>query len=95
VDADFVRAAVLGKLAGRRAVKRAFSFIRFVWWRMAQRIGQDSNPAMQFIVNPAKQPSTLKLICGKTKSRQHNHKDEAIPELQPPLDGLENFHSMQ
>jgi hypothetical protein len=47
---------------------------------------------MQFVVNPAELPVALKVIRGETEARQHNHEDEAIPDLQPPLDGFECFH---
>ncbi len=50
---------------------------------------------MQFIIYPTQLPSAFKLVCRETKSRQHEHKNQTIPDLQPPFDGVENFHSMQ
>ncbi|MEJ0091773.1 MAG: hypothetical protein WDM80_18740 [Limisphaerales bacterium] len=50
---------------------------------------------MQFIINAAERTATLQLIRRETKAREHNHENQAIPELQAPLDGFENFHSMQ
>ena len=47
---------------------------------------------MQFIINPAELTVALQLIRREAKARQHDHEDEAIPKLQPPLDGFEDFH---
>ncbi len=47
---------------------------------------------MQFIVNPAKLPPALQLICREAEARQHDHENEAIPDLQTPFDGFEYFH---
>lgn len=65
--------------------------------RRAMKVAsQNSDPLVQLIINPSKLPATLHLICRDAKSRQHHHENQAIPELQPPLDGFENFHpSMQ
>jgi hypothetical protein len=32
------------------------------------------------------------LIGGKAEAREHDHENQAIPDLQPPLDGFKNFH---
>jgi hypothetical protein len=50
---------------------------------------------MQFVINPAKLAIAFKVIRSEAEARQHDHEDEAIPDLQPPLDGGENLHSMQ
>ena len=54
-----------------------------------------SSRRLQFIVNPAHLPAAFELIRRETETRQHDHQNEAIPELQSPLDGFENLHSMQ
>jgi hypothetical protein len=36
-----------------------------------------------------------KLIRREAKSREHDDENQTIPDLQTPLDGFENFHSMQ
>jgi hypothetical protein len=60
-----------------------------------QRICQNSNPPMQFIVNATEQPPAFQLIRGEAEAREHDHENQAIPDLQPPFDGFENVHSMQ
>ncbi len=92
---NWSRRAVVGKLAGRRTVKWVFIAIRTVWRRTTERIGKNTSPVIQFPVNLVEQPSALQLIRRETKSRQHSHENQAIPDLQPPFDGFENFHSMQ
>ena len=89
------RRAVIRKLARRRSVKRLFTGIWRARWRTVECIGQNPNAAMQFIVNASEQPSALELIGGKAEARQHDHENQAIPDLQTPFDGFENFHSMQ
>ena len=83
------RRAVIRKLAGRRTIERRFvspAGPRGGGRRNAP--ARTSNPTMQFIINPAKQPPAFKLIRGEAKTRQHDHENQAIPELQPPLDGF-------
>ena len=60
-----------------------------------QRISQNTNPAMQFVVNLAELAVALQLIRGDTETGEHDDENQAIPNLQSPLDGFENFHSMQ
>jgi hypothetical protein len=50
---------------------------------------------MHFIINATEQPPALELIRREAEARQHDYEDEAIPDLQSPFDGFENFHSMQ
>jgi hypothetical protein len=57
---------------------------------MMECVRENSNSAMQFVVNPAHLPSSFKLIRCEPKPREHDHEDEAIPDLQPPLDRFEN-----
>ena len=86
------RRTVGWKRTARRTVKRLVARVRPTRGRTMQRISQDTNPTVQLIVNLPKLPVALKLIRREAKSRQHDHEDEAIPELQPPLDGFEKFH---
>ena len=60
--------------------------------RTMQCVVQDSNPAVQFLVNPAKLAPPFQLIRGEAKPCQHGHQYQPIPELQPPFDGFEKFH---
>jgi hypothetical protein len=60
-----------------------------------QRTSQNTDALVNFVVNLAELPVALKLIGRETKPRQHDHQNQAIPKLQTPLDGFENFHSMQ
>jgi hypothetical protein len=60
-----------------------------------QSFGQKINPSMQLIINAAELAITLQLIRGETEARQHDDENQPIPELQPPLDGFKNLHSMQ
>jgi hypothetical protein len=60
-----------------------------------QIVREDSNALMQLIVQMPELPVALKLIRRQTKSRQHTDENQTIPDLQPPLDGFEDFHSMQ
>jgi hypothetical protein len=51
-------------------------------------IGQQVKSPLQLVINPAHLPAPFELIRGEPKAREHDHQNEAIPELQPPLDGL-------
>jgi hypothetical protein len=82
-------------LAGWRVVKSWFARIRTSRWRTTKCIGQNSNPTMQFIINATEQPPAFQLIRGDAETCEHDHENKAIPDLQPPSDGSENFHSMQ
>ncbi len=62
---------------------------------MVKRISQNANPPVKFVVYLTELAVALQLIRRETKTRQHNDENQAIPELQTPLDGFENFHSMQ
>jgi hypothetical protein len=46
-----------------------------------QRISQNANPAVQFLINLTKQPSALHLIGRKTKPGQHDQEYDPIPDL--------------
>ncbi len=50
---------------------------------------------LQLCVNKAHLPIVFQLISRDSKSRENQHENQAIPDLQPPFDGFENFHSMQ
>ena len=56
-----------------------------------KRIGQNFEPPMQFIFNATELPPAFKLIRREAEARQHDHENQAIPDLQPPLDGFEIF----
>ncbi len=60
-----------------------------------QSVGNKPDTTIQFIINATKQTSALKLIRREAEARQHDHENQAMPDLQPPLDGFEYFHSMQ
>jgi len=81
---------VVWKLTWWRAVKTLSVSFQPAWWRRTKRIGQYSNPTMQFIINATDQSSAFQLIRRETEARQHDHEDEAIPDLQPPFDGFGN-----
>src|ERR1700722_5681430 len=87
--------AIFWKLAGWWTIKRLFISIRPARRRTVQRICQNSNTTMQFIINTTDQSSALKLIRSKSKSGEHDDENQAIPDLQSPFDGVKNFHSMQ
>lgn len=60
------------------------------------RIGEYTKSQVQLTVNPAHLPTPFELIRRKTEPGQHYHEDETVPELQSPLDRIEDFHlSMQ
>ena len=84
------RPLAVGKLAGWRTMKRRLTRVRIKRRRTMKRIGQNSCPTIQFIIYPAHLPAPFKLIRGEPKAREHDHQDEAVPDLQPPLDGFEN-----
>src|ERR1700679_2807726 len=86
---------VIWKLIGWRAVKRLPGGAWMTRRRTAQRINQNSRPPVQFIINAAKQSSAFQFIGCATKARKHDDQDQAVPDLQAPLDGFENLHSMQ
>src|SRR5664279_4975114 len=56
----------------------------------AQRLEDDIEPVLQFVVRVAKHFVTFQLIRGEPQTHQHAHENETIPELQPPLDGFED-----
>jgi hypothetical protein len=57
---------------------------------------EGAEAAMKLIVNLAELAVAFQLIGGETESHQHGQEDEAVPELQTPFDGSEDFHrSMQ
>jgi hypothetical protein len=87
--------SIIGKLALGQAVHARLAKVRFAWRWTMERIGQNADSPVQFIVNLTKLPGALKLIGRETKPRQHDHENQPIPKLQTPLDGFENFHSMQ
>jgi len=68
------RRAVVGKLAGRRTVKRLFARNRAAGRGTTQRIGQQTNPAMQFVINASKLSPAFKLIRREAKTGQHDHR---------------------
>src|ERR1017187_3810083 len=92
-SAQLRRRAIVCKPAGRRTVKRLC--IRPARRRTTQCVRQNTDSAMQFVVNAAKLAVALKLIRRETKTRQHDHENQSIPDLQPEFDACENFHSMQ
>ncbi len=63
--------------------------------RWMNRLGNHANAAMQLIINLAELAVALQLIRGDAEAREHDNENQAIPDLQTPLDGFENFHSMQ
>ncbi len=87
--------SVFGKMAGRRTVKGLSISFRSARRRTMKRTGQNSNAPMQFVINATEQPPAFKLIRREAEARQHDDENQAIPDLQPPLDGFENLHSMQ
>jgi hypothetical protein len=62
--------------------------------RRTKDIGQRIGAAKEFVVNAPELPSALELKRGHAKPSEHDHENEAVPDLQSPLDGFEN-HSMQ
>jgi hypothetical protein len=60
-----------------------------------QIVREYPNALMQLIVQMPELAVALELIRGETKTCQHDDENQAIPDLQAPLDGFENFHSMQ
>jgi hypothetical protein len=83
------RHPVVRKLAGRRAIKWRPASFRPTR-RSAKRLDKNIEPVMQFIINAAERSPALQLIRRKAEARQHDHENEAIPDLQPPLDGFGN-----
>src|ERR1035438_6976731 len=77
-------------MARRRTVEWRFISLRPAGWRTMQCAFQNFNPTMQFTINAPEQPRALKLIRRDAETRQHEHENQAIPELQPPLDGFWN-----
>ena len=55
-----------------------------------QRTDNRSEALFQIRIQPRHLSPALKLIRRETEARQHGHEDEAIPDLQPPLNGFEN-----
>jgi hypothetical protein len=49
---------------------------------------------VQFIINPAHLPAPFESIRRESKTHEHGHQNEAVPDLQPPLDGFEDFHPL-
>jgi hypothetical protein len=49
--------------------------------------------ALQFIINLAHLPTPFELVGGEAKAREHDHQDEAVPDLQTPADGFEDHLS--
>ena len=47
------------------------------------------------VVNLAELAVAIQLIRGDAEACEHNDENQAIPDLQSPLDGFEDFHSMQ
>jgi len=64
----------------------------FAAWRVMQRGAENICAPIQFVINPAKDLPSFELKRREAKTRQHNDKNQAIPKLQPPFDGFENFH---
>ena len=58
--------------------------------RRTKRSRENTDPALQFIINPAHLPPPFELIGRESKARKHDHENQAIPDLQPPFDGFEN-----
>ena len=67
------RRAIVGELFGRWTVKRLYARVRSVWWGTMQCTGQNSKPALQFVVDPAYLSSPLELVRGETEARKHEH----------------------
>ena len=87
--------AIFRHLFGRRAIKRLLFRILPTWRRAVQRICQNTKSPVQLIINLAELAVAFQLICGYAKTGEHDDENQAIPDLQTPLDGFENFHSMQ
>jgi hypothetical protein len=82
---------VVRQLIWRRLIQRQI----FVARRMMQRGGKNIRAPVQLIVNPPKNLAALKLKRHETETGEHGHENQAIPKLQSPFDGIEDFHSMQ
>ena len=85
------RKLAVWQLIWRRVIHRQI----FVTRRMMQRGGKNVRAPVQFVINPAKHLAALKLKRRETEAGEHANQNQAIPKLQAPLDGFENFHSMQ
>ncbi len=85
----------------RKLIVRQLIWRRLVEWlifaarRMMQCSAKNIRAPIQFVINATKNLAAFELKRGETKTREHEHEDQAIPDLQPPFDGFENFHSMQ
>src|SRR5262249_26344300 len=61
---------------------------------LAEIVRQRTETTGEIAVNPPQRAPALPVKRRHPQARQHCQQDEAIPELQPPLDGVED-HSMQ
>ena len=87
---------IIGKLVLRRwPVAELITAIALSRRRTMQIIRENSDALVQLVVEMAELPAALQLIRRAAKARQHDDENQAIPKLQPPLDGFEKFHSMQ
>jgi hypothetical protein len=84
----------LGKFFHAGPVKRRPVLVRRmrVW---TGYVGNEIKATLQPFIYTAKLAAALQLVCGDAESGQHNHEDEAVPDLQAPADGVKDFHSMQ
>jgi hypothetical protein len=82
---------VVRQLIWRRLIQRQI----FVAWRMMQCGRENFRTPVQLIINPAKNLAALKLKRRETETGEHANQNQAIPKLQLPFDGIEDFHSMQ
>src|ERR1700722_6389590 len=100
---QFKFARLMGILSGRTVIGTLIRRKIVRWWtsllrptrRPVKRIVDDRNTSSQIVVNMAELPVALQLIRGEAETCEHDDENQAIPNLQPPFDGVENFHSMQ
>ena len=65
------------------------------WRRPLHGIHYHSNVVAYLAINVVVLPVAFQLIRNADKAHKNEGKEETIPDLQPPLDGFEDFHSMQ
>jgi hypothetical protein len=60
--------------------------------RKLQRIHKNIAATMQFVIHLPILPAILQPVGSDTEANEHEQQNQPVPELQPPLDGLENHH---